>query len=253
MGSNPFEILNIPAGSDAESIKKAFRELIKKNHPDIAGGTHDKTASIIEAYHEAIKKRSSPERNAKDKNNSYDLFKLKYEMFFAEQFDLPSSKSAYFTHLKMLMKNIKSFLYSKGDFEFLTDYVNVLISNITAFRDPAIVSWADFIYVIFENYRYLLGFRKDILSDKFDNEEYEFEKLRLNIIKYFNNIASSKNYIDLRCCVFSEKDILITDCIKAINRTAKLTYRQEIFTLMSIIVLFVEDEFMAYYADFITS
>ena len=53
---SPYEVLNINEGSDIESIKKAYRNLIKQNHPDVnkSPDAEAKTQQIIEAYTELI-------------------------------------------------------------------------------------------------------------------------------------------------------------------------------------------------------
>ncbi|MER3570235.1 MAG: hypothetical protein C4348_01340 [Patescibacteria group bacterium] len=45
-----YQILGVPENADEETIKKAFRELAKKYHPDVPGGDADKFKEILEAY-----------------------------------------------------------------------------------------------------------------------------------------------------------------------------------------------------------
>lgn len=45
-----YEILGVPENADEETIKKAFRELAKKYHPDKPGGDAEKFKKIVEAY-----------------------------------------------------------------------------------------------------------------------------------------------------------------------------------------------------------
>ncbi len=47
---NYYEILGVPENADDETIKKAFRELAKKYHPDRPGGDAEKFKKIVEAY-----------------------------------------------------------------------------------------------------------------------------------------------------------------------------------------------------------
>ncbi|GIW67606.1 MAG: hypothetical protein KatS3mg096_474 [Candidatus Parcubacteria bacterium] len=49
MNKNYYEILGIPEYSSEEEIKKKFRELVKKYHPD-RGGDPEKFKEILEAY-----------------------------------------------------------------------------------------------------------------------------------------------------------------------------------------------------------
>ena len=59
---NPYEILGIREGTDAEGIKKAYRELVKKYHPDqyqnnpLSDLAEDKLKEINEAYDYLMKK-----------------------------------------------------------------------------------------------------------------------------------------------------------------------------------------------------
>ena len=32
---NPYEVLGVPEGADEETIKRTYRELVKKYHPDL--------------------------------------------------------------------------------------------------------------------------------------------------------------------------------------------------------------------------
>jgi molecular chaperone DnaJ len=59
---NPYEILGIREGTDAEGIKRAYRELVKKYHPDqyqnnpLSDLAEDKLKEINEAYDYLMKK-----------------------------------------------------------------------------------------------------------------------------------------------------------------------------------------------------
>jgi molecular chaperone DnaJ len=50
MPNDPFEILGIARNADPEEIKRAFRRLAKKYHPDITGGADEKFRRILLAY-----------------------------------------------------------------------------------------------------------------------------------------------------------------------------------------------------------
>lgn len=48
-------VFGLPADADIEDIKKRFRELAKKHHPDV-GGDSTKMVEILDAYHKLMNK-----------------------------------------------------------------------------------------------------------------------------------------------------------------------------------------------------
>jgi hypothetical protein len=47
---NPYKVLNVPAGASAADIKKAYRVMALKYHPDSPGGSHEKFQEVQLAY-----------------------------------------------------------------------------------------------------------------------------------------------------------------------------------------------------------
>lgn len=73
---NPYEILGIELTSSKEEIKTAYRELAKKNHPDVNKGSkesEEKFKEISQAYEEII--------NSKSNNSTHFNFNNLNEMF----------------------------------------------------------------------------------------------------------------------------------------------------------------------------
>ncbi len=62
---NPYEVLGVPENASEEEIKRAYKELVKKYHPDkyqdnpLAGLAEEKLQEINEAYDMLMKGRSS--------------------------------------------------------------------------------------------------------------------------------------------------------------------------------------------------
>lgn len=62
---NPYEVLGVPEGSDEETIKKAYKELVKKYHPDkyvnnpLADLASEKLKEVNQAYDMLTKKNTS--------------------------------------------------------------------------------------------------------------------------------------------------------------------------------------------------
>ncbi len=62
---NPYEVLGVPDGADEETVKRAYRELVKKYHPDkyvnnpLADLATEKLKEINEAYEMITSKKAS--------------------------------------------------------------------------------------------------------------------------------------------------------------------------------------------------
>ena len=62
---NPYEVLGVPEGADEETIKKAYKELVKKYHPDkyvnnpLADLASEKLKEVNKAYDMLTNKKSS--------------------------------------------------------------------------------------------------------------------------------------------------------------------------------------------------
>lgn len=73
---NPYEVLGIKPGASADDIKKAYRELAKKYHPDQYGTNplkelaEEKMREVNEAYETLMKNASSSGYSSGDYNNS---------------------------------------------------------------------------------------------------------------------------------------------------------------------------------------
>ncbi len=90
-----YQILGVPENADEETIKKAFRELAKKYHPDRPGGDAEKFKKIVEAYRVLSDKKLRAEYDQKRKFQTTftfgfdDLNEYLRKQFFGEDiFDL---------------------------------------------------------------------------------------------------------------------------------------------------------------------
>lgn len=243
---DPFQILNISRTSNIEEVKKAFRELIHEHHPDHSPRSDSTFLSqkIIDAYHRIIQ---SLEPNGKDSAKSTEssqkapsLFQTQFEVFFQAKFLSPCKKKDFFLQLILISNHFRSFFYSDKDFSFLKEYLGRLTLALTAFQPER---WSGYIQAILDCLKHLLQFRKNALAKELGPDEYKLEKLRLEVIRYFKNIAThANNYMELRQSIFLSKNHLITSCIFALNAASEDNSRQELFTIMSIITLFSEEE-----------
>jgi molecular chaperone DnaJ len=90
---NPYEVLGIREGTDAETIKKAYKELVKKYHPDqyqnnpLSDLAEEKLKEINEAYDYLIKKAEaqngsrnySSQEDSSRRNNQDDAGRSYYD------------------------------------------------------------------------------------------------------------------------------------------------------------------------------
>ncbi len=89
-----YEILGIPDNASEEEIKKAFRELAKKYHPDRPGGDAEKFKKIVEAYRVLSDRKLRQEYDQKRKIQTgftfgpfEDLSEYLRRQFFADEFE----------------------------------------------------------------------------------------------------------------------------------------------------------------------
>lgn len=237
---NPFKILKISPNSGIEEIKQAFHSLILSAHPDVNhnSGSNAETEKLINAYHKAL---SEAKRKRLPKFD-ISLFELQYELIFKKKFQYPKAKQDFFRHLIQILQNVRIFFYDKAEFAFLHSYLMILIKQLNTKETP---TWNGCLRAIFESFDCLLNFRSKILSES-KNEEYQQEKLRMETIRYFQEIAAnSGNYLNFRRSLMTSRDYLLTGCVTAINDSSILHHQQEFFTIMSIIVLLGEEELLS--------
>ncbi|RNF09112.1 putative chaperone protein DNAj [Trypanosoma conorhini] len=100
--TNPYKVLGIKQGATKQDIKKAYRVLARKHHPDAPGGSHEKFQEIQAAYEQVksgiwIKKdadgNSADAQGGADGGNRYSNFrfttrqhksKVSYDEFYEE-------------------------------------------------------------------------------------------------------------------------------------------------------------------------
>ena len=74
---NPYEVLGVPEGADEETIKKAYKELVKKYHPDkyvnnpLADLASEKLKEINKAYDMLTNKKTYSSQNKSSYNTGY--------------------------------------------------------------------------------------------------------------------------------------------------------------------------------------
>jgi len=77
---NPYEVLGIREGASEEEIKKTYRELVKKYHPDqyannpLSRLAEEKLSEINEAYDYIMKNRSSRSNYSQQRNGSWGSY-----------------------------------------------------------------------------------------------------------------------------------------------------------------------------------
>ncbi len=75
MAKNPYEVLGVPVNASNDEIKKAYRELSRKYHPDsyvnnpLAELAEEKFKEIQEAYNQIMKERESGQRSSRGNGN----------------------------------------------------------------------------------------------------------------------------------------------------------------------------------------
>lgn len=78
-----YQILQVQPGADIDIVKKSFRKLVKKHHPDVStqANSSRKFNLIMSAFEEYKEKYKSPPIKAKTKNK--DIFSAKFKKIHA--------------------------------------------------------------------------------------------------------------------------------------------------------------------------
>ena len=63
---NPYQILNVPKDASLDEIKKAYKKLALKYHPDLSTGDQDKFLLITQAYNEILELRKKENKRFTD-------------------------------------------------------------------------------------------------------------------------------------------------------------------------------------------
>lgn len=67
MRKDPYDVLGVPAGADEETVKRAFRALVRENHPDVSASpdAERRFLELIDAYQRvtAPRRRFAPRRD----------------------------------------------------------------------------------------------------------------------------------------------------------------------------------------------
>ena len=107
---NPYEVLGVPENADEATIKKAYRELVKKYHPDnykdnpLADLAKEKLQEVNEAYDILT---SGKNRNYSGQNNSSYSY---------------GNSASKFAALILIAFVLKSFMFLDKTFPFSSAY-----------------------------------------------------------------------------------------------------------------------------------
>lgn len=91
---NPYEVLEIKEGASKEEIKKAYRELVKRYHPDQYGNNplkdlaEEKLREINEAYDYLMNNSTQSSYNSGSQNNNYNNSNSGYGSYSEIRMDL---------------------------------------------------------------------------------------------------------------------------------------------------------------------
>ena len=226
-----FNILNISENSSVEEIKKTFRKLIFLHHPDTSDIQDDKYAGLlIEAYKKAID--ISIQRTKKEE---FDL-KAKFRSFYS--FDIPEKIDLLWTYNMILdiLKNIEKLFYEKNNLPFYANLISFLTRNCKENEIPEITGSFLSVLLVLINAR-MCSFDEGL------KHEYEFEGLRKNFIRYVKDILETKNYMDYRFLMNAKKESLINDIVSGLRRTDSTAIKEELYSLMLIVMIFQEEDF----------
>ena len=232
-----FEILEIDTDSTDIEIKKSFRRLLFKYHPDIAKNNQDsddkKINLIIEAYKNALiysQKRQETLQN--------DL-KANFKKYFNVDLHLPFEKESIYWLVISIFDKINDIFYSLEFTQFLKGLIVYLFNETknlefetyfdsdidkNGIEDKNNMEEVKTIFLAILN---LVEGRYDALT-KVYNEEYNIESLRKSFVQYITNILKEDNYLSYRYSINSKHNTLLNDIVQSYKKVSFDIYKKEI-------------------------
>lgn len=220
---NPFEILGLSESSNEEEIKKRFRQLLFKYHPDIKNSHKNvkKTKVIINAFKDALIRVKSD----KFKKEQKKVFKLNI-------FIQPNTEDDFYKIVYQLLINIENYYYSDKDtIENIINFLNSIDNSKIMSND---------LYNMLSSLNLFFSERQDnILTNRFYN--YEIEKYKLIFFNYIKNIFDKKDYISYRMAINLNSNLLIKESVEFINNEKNKDIIDEIVAMLIILLSLLEE------------
>ncbi len=223
---NPFEVLGLSENSTEEEIKKRFRELLFKYHPDIQDNKEnlEKTKLIINAFKDVLMRRK------KDKKVEIKPKKV----FKIDIFIQPATEQDVYKIIYELLFNIEKYYYCK--IELLENIINFLenINESEFVIDSNLVNMLNGIILFFSERR------NNILNKEFYLPQVESYKLIF--FDYIKNIFKKKDYISYRVAINLNSNLLIKEILNLISVEKNKNIANEFLGMLIILLLLLEED-----------
>ncbi len=118
---DPYKILGISSDASIDEINKAYRELAKKYHPDLAKDANERQY-VLNIFQDITNAYNQIKNSSQNKNNKFEIDSdyTKYLISKAEEFLNKNEISNALNTLKIVEKNLKNakvyFLFAKAYF-----------------------------------------------------------------------------------------------------------------------------------------
>lgn len=236
MLNDPFKILNVSPNSTLDEIKKAFRTLIMRLHPDLTGDEEggQKASLVIEAYKSAEK--ITVEREGELKRE----FNRGFQQRFGQTFKEPLDSIDFLLYWELIISRLDELFFSTSGSTF---YLAFAIRLLEALQERGVKGEeGGGVHALFSSLLYICRAR-GAGSDRVDGDDYAADRVREEIVGYFKAILSASDYLSFRYNLNSPKDELLKTVYLKHGKVKSKGVREELFASLLLIFIASDEQF----------
>lgn len=236
MLNDPFKILNVSPNSTLDEIKRAFRTLIMRLHPDLTGDEEggQRASLVIEAYKSA--ERITVEREGEIKKE----FNRGFQERFGQAFKEPLDSIDFLFYWELILSRGDELFFSTTGPAF---YLAFAMRLLEALQERGVKGEEGaFLHALFSSLLYICRAR-EAGSDRGDGGDYAADRVREEIVGYFKAILNASDYLSFRYNLNSPKDELLKTVYLKHREVSGQGLREELFASLLLIFIASDEQF----------